>query len=114
MNKEVHYRSGMECDIYECLEADKDVIKYDVEPFPVKYSFQGETHDYHPDLSVIFNDGRVEIWEVKPAKQTSLDKNKAKWTACQQHCEARGWEFIIVTEVGLGKLKNKIRQQQQE
>lgn len=111
MGKEVHYRSGMECNFYECLEADKTVIKYDVEPFTVKYSFQGDTHDYHPDLSVVFDDGRVEVWEIKPAKQTTLDKNKAKWAACQSHCEARGWEFVVVTEVGLGKLKNKIDQQ---
>jgi hypothetical protein len=107
--KEMHYRSGYECDVYECLEAMPDVVKYDVEPFAIKYSYQGEVHDYNPDLSIIFDDGRVEIWEIKPANQTHLEKNKAKWTACQQHCEARGWDFIVMTEVGIGKLKRKVQ-----
>ncbi len=107
--KEMHYRSGLECEVYECLEALPDVVKYDVEPFAVKYSFQGEVHDYNPDLSVFFSDGHVEIWEIKPAKQTTLDKNKAKWASCQQHCEARGWEFLVLTEVGIGRLKSKIK-----
>lgn len=107
--KEMHYRSGYECDVYECLEGLPDVARYDVEPFAVKYSFQGEVHEYNPDLSVVFNDGRIEIWEIKPSNQTHLEKNKAKWTACQQHCEARGWNFIVVTEVGIGKLKKKVQ-----
>lgn len=112
--KEMHYRSGLECEVYECLEGMPEVVKYDVEPFAVKYSFQGEVHDYNPDLSIVFDDGRVEIWEIKPAKQTTLEKNKAKWTACQQYCETRGWDFLVLTEVGIGRLKSRIRQQKLE
>jgi hypothetical protein len=107
--KEMHYRSGMECDVYECLEALPDVIGYDVEPFKVQYSFQGEVHEYNPDLRVMFADGRTEIWEIKPANQTHLPKNNAKWTACNQYCQARGYAFMVLTEVGMGKLKQQIR-----
>lgn len=109
--KEMHYRSGMECDVYECLEALKDVIGYEVEPFAVQYSFQGEIHEYNPDLKVYFADGRTEIWEIKPANQTHLPRNSAKWTACNQYCEARGFSFMVLTEVGMGKLKQQIKEQ---
>jgi len=106
--KEVHYRSGMECEVYECLEANEEVITYDVEPFAITYSFQGEIHEYNPDLKINFSDGRVEIWEVKPSNQTSLPKNNAKWAACQYFCESRGYKFMVLTEVGMQKLKKGI------
>jgi hypothetical protein len=106
--KEMHYRSGMECTVYECLEALPDVIGYEVEPFKVQYSFMGEIHEYNPDLKVLFADGRVEIWEIKPANQTHLPKNSAKWSACNQYCEARGYGFMVLTEVGMDKLKKSI------
>lgn len=107
--KEMHYRSGMECDVYECLEAMKEVISYSVENFTVQYSFEGEQHTYIPDLSVLFVDGHTEIWEIKPANQTHLPRNNAKWTACNQYCQTRGHTFMVLTEVGLGKLKQQIK-----
>lgn len=107
--KEMHYRSGMECDVYECLEAIKEVISYEVEPFKVQYSLNGEIHEYNPDLKIIFDDGRIEIWEVKPANQTALPVNNAKWTACNQYCQTRGYNFMVLTEVGLDKLRMKVR-----
>jgi hypothetical protein len=105
--REFHYRSGMECEVMECLEAIPDVLAYDVEPFKpgIPYLYKGEQHTYFPDLSVKFIDGRVEIWEIKPAAQTDLEVNECKWAAATKYCAARGWEFIVVTEVGLGKLK---------
>jgi len=110
--REMHYRSGMECEVYECLEAMSEVIGYEVEPFKVQYSFEGNIHEYNPDLKVIFDDGRIEIWEIKPANQTNLPKNSAKWTACNQYCQTRGLGFMVLTEVGMGKLKQRIRNAQ--
>lgn len=111
--KEMHYRSGMECEVYECLEIMDEVIAYEVEPFPIQYSFQGEVHEYNPDLQIFFSNGKVAIWEIKPSNQTSLPKNSAKWSACQYFCETRGYEFMVLTEIGMGKikqdLKNKLR-----
>ena len=107
--KEMHYRSGMECEVYECLEAMQEVLAYEVEPFKVGYSFQGEPHEYNPDLQIFFSDGRIEIWEIKPSNQTSLPKNNAKWAACQYHCDSRGYKFMVLTEVGMSKLKQEIK-----
>lgn len=107
--KEMHYRSGWECDVYEFLEAMPEVISYDVEPFAVQYSYLGEAHEYNPDLRVNFDDGHVEIWEIKPSNQTHLEKNTAKWSACQHFCDARGYGFMVLTEVGMGKLKQRLK-----
>ena len=112
--KEMHYRSGMECEVYECLEAMPEVIGYEVEPLKVQYTFMGEIHEYNPDLKVMFDDGRVEIWEIKPSSQTTLPRNNAKWTACNQYCQQRGLGFMVLTEVGMAKIKQKIKNLNQQ
>ena len=107
--QQMHYRSGFECEVYECLEQMKEVMSYQVEPLKVQYSFMGEIHEYNPDLKIFFDDGRTEIWEIKPSNQTHLPKNLAKWQACQQHCDSRGYLFQVLTEKGLQNLKNNLK-----
>lgn len=107
--KEMHYRSGYECDVYECLESMSEVIKYDVEPFKIQYFFEGNSHQYNPDISILFDDGHIEVWEVKPANQTLLPKNNAKWAAANEYCQIRGWQFMVLTEVGINKLKHRLK-----
>lgn len=114
MNAPLHYRSGYECEVYELLDDDQDVQAYYVEPFKVPYNFQGEWHDYIPDLKVCFVDGRIEVWEIKPATQTGLDKNKAKWASMDTHANNLGWKFMVLTEVGINKLKTKLKRQLNE
>jgi hypothetical protein len=109
--KEFFYRSGYECEVLECLELIPEIIAYDVEPLKtgIPYLFKGEQHHYFPDISLQFADGHVEIWEIKPAKQTLLEVNNAKWQAAEIYCQARGWKFVVITEVGIGKLKKVAR-----
>jgi TnsA endonuclease N terminal len=109
--KEFFYRSSYECEVLECLEQLNEVLAYDVEPFKdgIPYMYQGEPHKYHPDFSIKFNDGHIEIWEIKPANQTQLPLNEAKWAAAKLFCDARGWKFIVYTEVGIGKLKKVVK-----
>jgi len=109
--KEMHYRSGMECEVYEMLERWNEVFKYEEEPFPVRYSFLGIEHDYFPDIRITFKDGTVEVWEVKPSSQTQIAKNKAKWQACNEYCLARTWKFMVLTEKGMNKLREKVSRQ---
>ncbi len=109
--KDLHYRSGMECEVYELLERWDEVHKYEEEPFPVKYSFLGIDHDYFPDIRITFTDGTIEIWEVKPSSQTEIGKNKAKWKACNEYCMARTWKFMVLTEKGIRKLRDKVGRQ---
>lgn len=106
--KQLHYRSGFENDVYECLEKMNEVLAYDVEPFSVDYWFKGERKKYWPDLMIKFVD-HIEIWEVKPATQTKYEINEVKWTACENYCQMRGWIFQVKTEKGLELLKNKVK-----
>lgn len=108
--KEMHYKSGLECEFYECLEVIPEVLQYDVEPIAVPYFFEGKSHQYYPDLSINFVNGEVEIWEIKPASQSTLPINEAKWKAAEIYCKKRGWKFITVHEEHLQKLKKRIRQ----
>lgn len=111
MGKQLHYRSGWEAQIYECLDAWNQVVAFEAEPFAVPYIYEGEKHDYIPDLFIAFMDGRKEVWEIKPSAQTSLEKNKNKWHAAHLACQARGWEFVVVTEKFIGQLKNLVKNQ---
>jgi hypothetical protein len=111
MNKEIHYRSGYEKTIYECLDADDDVLAYDGEPFAIEYIHKGKAHRYTPDIIVRFFDGHTELWEVKPSAQTLLQKNQDKWFHANEACKTRGWDFLVITEVGIDRLKQKIRNQ---
>lgn len=113
--KDIHYRSGMELEVYKCLENLDDVLSYEEEPFKVPYYYinettkAGEWKEYIPDLRVNFIGGRTEIWEIKPAKQTSLPKNEYKWTAMNEYAKNLNWSFTVITEVGLNKLKMKAK-----
>ena len=77
--------------------------------YKVQYTFEGNIHEYNPDLKVCYDDGRIEIWEIKPSNQTNLPRNNAKWTACNQYCQQRGLGFMVLTEVGMAKLKQRIK-----
>jgi hypothetical protein len=112
MQRKLHYRSGYEAKIYEYLDADVDVNAFDVEPFEIPYIHKGEAHKYIPDIIVKFIDGRTEIWEVKPANQTMLERNQDKWEAAGRACKGKGWEFIVMTEQGIEKLRLKVKSQQ--
>jgi hypothetical protein len=111
MKKSLHYRSGYESTIYECLDAWHEVVGFEVEPFVIPYIFQGVGHKYTPDVLVHYKDGHKEVWEIKPANQTTLERNTQKWRAAKQALESRGWDFIVMTEVGIDKLKKTVRSQ---
>ncbi len=81
-SRRLHYNSGWELNVYRILDKTEDVIGYEVEPLEIEYFFDGERRTYLPDLRVHFADGRKAIWEVKPANQTSLALNEAKWDYC--------------------------------
>ena len=106
--KKIHYRSGYELEVYKCLEQMNSVVSFAGEPFGVPYWFQGEKHQYFPDVMVQFADGHVEVWEVKPKSQTSYEINDAKWTAAAKYCEARNWHFEVKTEYGIKELREQV------
>lgn len=111
MGKTFKYRSGWESVVYECLDSWHQVIAYEAEPFKIPYIHEGKCHEYIPDIFVAFLDGTKAIWEIKPAAQTSLEKNQDKWFSAKRACEARGWDFAVITEQEIEKLKKKVKNQ---
>lgn len=112
--RDFEYKSGLEEEFFNLLEADADVQNFSYEPFKIPYFWRGEWHNYIPDLRLNFIDGSTQIWEIKPANQTGPDyeQNQCKWAAANNFCQNVGWEFMVVTEVGRGKLQSKIKRQQ--
>jgi len=104
----LHYRSGYEKDVYECLEDLNEVLSYRVEPFGVKYYLNGEEKTYFPDLIIQFGD-HFEVWEIKPDNQKRYAMNQAKWKACNEYCSVRGWSFMVLNEYGIGTLKKMVK-----
>jgi hypothetical protein len=107
--RDFYYRSGMECEILECLEQIPGVVKWDYESIEIPYFFEGKLHKYIPDFIITYSTGEIEIIECKPSKQTDLPKNKAKAAAAEEYCRARGWSYNYLTEVVLNKLKLKLK-----
>lgn len=106
---DIPYRSGTEEEFYNLLEHDGDVESFAAEPFKIPYFFK-TWHDYIPDLRINYIDGSTEIWEIKPASQTGpeYEQNQAKWAAMNDYASNLGWQFVVQTEVALGKLKKKL------
>ena len=111
MGKNFYYRSGYEKTVYELLDSWHNCTAYEVEPFAIPYIHQGEQHDYTPDVLVSYLNGFMEVWEIKPANQTLLEKNQDKWFAAQRACEARCWGFKVMTESSINKLKKTVKEQ---
>ena len=101
----IFFRSGLELKFIKHLEKNPKVRKYKAESLQIEYSFNGGTHNYIPDILVEYTDGKIELWEIKPKSQTKWDKNIAKWKAANIYCQKRSWEFIVMTENALKKLK---------
>lgn len=109
MNRKFKFRSSWEETMFQCLDLWDDVVAYEAEPFKIPYLYEGAAHNYTPDIFVHFVDGRKEVWEIKPEGQTKLERNKAKWHAARDACANRGWEFEVITETEIEKLKKHIR-----
>lgn len=104
-NKNMHYRSSYEEQVYNCLENMGEVLSYDVEPFGIPYYYKGKSHKYYPDLKIQMNDGSVVIWEIKPSVQTATKQNSSKFKAAEYFCQLRGWKFEVITEQRIQQLK---------
>lgn len=107
----IPYRSGLECEFLECLEQDVEVESFYYEDVKIPYCYQGVWKTYIVDLRIKYIDGSTQFVEIKPANQCTLETNKCKWTAADNYAKNIGAEFVVLTEVGLGKLKTKIKKQ---
>ena len=74
----------------------------------------GKYHNYVPDFMVQYTDKdgkqHVELVEIKPSNQTTLENakstgqkvqtaiNAAKWTSAQEWCQRKGIRFKVINE----------------
>jgi len=90
LRRKLHYRSNLERRIL--LEIDKFHLVTDIESekLDIKYPWKGITCRYVPDLLLRLADGRIWLIEIKPASQTSEQRNLLKFSAAKQFCADMG------------------------
>lgn len=107
-------RSKWELMYMNALDNSNIVAKWTSEPktLNIKYisPIDQKPHQYWPDFLVQYIDGKVEILEIKPMKESSLAtarstydklmfaKNIAKWQAAERFAKAIGAKFRVITE----------------
>ena len=115
------YRSGWELDFMKYLDRQPNVLKWSSEEIIIPYRspIDGKVHRYFPDFWVKTSQGETLI-EIKSKIQTKPPKpksnrrrfirevkvwgvNEAKWKAAMTYCEARNWNWKILTEQDLTK-----------
>lgn len=101
LQKVVHCRSTYERCYYEFLDNDPAVLTFHVEPFFIKYTFNGSVHRYHPDVLVTYTNGQRSLVEVKPKALLKLPQNLAKQIAAIEWCEKNDATFKLITESDL-------------
>lgn len=115
----ITYRSLWERNVMRWLDENDDVEWWNSEDVVVPYVCKTDNrlHRYFVDLLIKFKSKKKPILvEIKPKKETippkkpkrqsqryvqeslTFIKNQSKWTAANEYCLNRGWEFYIWTE----------------
>lgn len=105
--KKLHYRSGLELDWYQRLEADPLVKRFYVEHVVIPYYWNGVRHYYVPDLFIRYQGGHKHLVEIKPEYQWSDSQNLAKWRAARSWCRKRN--RIIFRVLGYNRAMEEVR-----
>ena len=112
-------RSSWEFEYMRYLDEHEFVAGWGSECVAIPYydPIRETTRNYFTDFLVVLKDRRRILIEIKPHNQTKpprksknkkkstmlyeskmYDTNQAKWAYANRFCEARGWEFKIITE----------------
>lgn len=100
----VRYRSSWEKGFVEHLDSDPSVLEFRYEWVRIPYvsnSRTGKVRNYMPDFIVTYSDGRVVVYEIKPASRVDQPRNVKKFEAARKWCDENGSTFEVVTEVEL-------------
>ena len=111
------YRSSYEKKFMTWLESSSKVKYWGSECMKIPYIYiDGKMHSYYPDYFIEMVDGSCVVVEIKPHNQTTkpinencwaykeYTKNMCKWKATKEFCEAKGYQFKIITEKTIDKL----------
>ena len=114
--KAPYYRSSWELAFMRMCDSHPNITKWASENVKIPYRspVDGKYHNYVPDFMIQYQDKdgteHVELIEIKPANQTTLENarsrgqaiqthiNAAKWTAAQEWCKRKGIRFKVINE----------------
>lgn len=121
----VFFRSSLELRFMIFLDSHDSILSWSSEEIIIPYYWEEDkkVHRYFPDFYVKMRNKNDEISEslieIKPSKQLkpppkktkinkvylsevlNYSKNQAKWSAAEEYCKKRGWDFKIITEKDL-------------
>lgn len=96
--KKLHYRSKLELAWYKVLEQLSKVVRYEVEPVAIPYSWKDSVHLYHPDLMVVYTDHTLELVEIRPEGVWCRgEQEEAKFEAARRWCAGPGRRIVFRT-----------------
>lgn len=114
--KPPYYRSSWELAFCRMCDSHPNIIKWANENIKIPYvnPFTGKHANYIPDFMIQYIDKNgkehVELIEIKPSKETTMEGakskkdqlsvvlNAAKWTAAQEWCARKGIRFKVINE----------------
>lgn len=97
LGRMVDFESLIERDYIYLLDFDPAVASFTEQPLTIGYEHEGQSLHYTPDFHVVKNDQNWLV-ECKPQQLVKTAKNQRKFAAGQAWCEARGWQFEVVTD----------------
>ena len=110
------YRSSWELAFMRMCDSHPNILKWASENIKIPYRnpATGKYANYVPDFMIQYIDidgtEHVELVEIKPSTQTTLENarnkgdafqtaiNAAKWTAAQEWCKRKGIRFKVINE----------------
>jgi len=122
----LNYKSSLEFKAFKYADFNKHIVKFGVEPFPIKYlkPQDGKIHRYYIDMFLEFDTGHKILVEIKSSSETVPPKkpkkvstkssanyqralmtysvNQAKWVTARQFAKDNNMTFCILTEKELG------------
>lgn len=102
-NKKLIFRSTYEFAYFNLLERDSNVVSYAVEPYEIPYLCQKGTKNYIPDLLVLYQDGSMEMIEIKPSDQLDnvvvKQKARAAKSYIKRHLPNTTFKFITEKDI---------------
>jgi hypothetical protein len=100
MGRSVSYTSTLERDLLFILEYEKQVLRYQEQPFVVTAPLEGRDRRYTPDYALWTETGQTLV-ECKPAAQLSDPHTQQQIAVGTRWASAHGWHFEVVTDVAL-------------
>ena len=105
-NTEYFYRSSYELKCFLDLENDPTVDSYVSEGMSLPYKdSKGSTRTYIPDLLILYKDGSMCVWEIKPLEMTKDADVQLKAEACKKYLKQKftdikvDYKFITETDL---------------